>query len=184
MKCLTCNGKGLIRNDMYHPEVKCIHCNGSGKEKTMSDTEDAEVVQCGSKVLQRYGTPNYTKLIEGLEKNCVKGKETITFSQVGWDETKAVIVQVETKLQEMSRLTHVSGAHGLCKATACQWAVLEKLREKSAKDAEKLDLLYPMIEHVLGIVDSLVENKILAANEWWTIKAGEIRSKLDDMRRS
>jgi len=31
--CLTCMGRGLIQNDMYHPAVVCIHCKGSGVEK-------------------------------------------------------------------------------------------------------------------------------------------------------
>jgi hypothetical protein len=150
----------------------------------MGNIEDAEVVQCGSKVPSQYRQSNqYTNLIEGLEKNCVKGKETITFSQAEWDGTKEVIKQVETKIQEMSMLTHVSGAHGLCRATACQWSVLEKMREKASKDAQKLDQLFPLVEHVLGIIDSLVENKVLAANEWWRVKSGEIRSKIDDMKR-
>jgi len=183
MQCITCNGKGYIQNDMYHQVVLCIHCNGSGKEKIMSNIEDADVVQCGSKVPEKYIPNRYTNLIEGLEKNCVKGKETVTFSQAEWDGTKAIIKQVESKIQEMSMLTHVSGAHGLCRATACQWEVLGKMREKAAKDARKLDVLYPLVEHVLGIVDNLVENKILAANEWWTTKAGDIRSKIDDMKR-
>lgn len=33
MKCLTCDGKGIISNDMYHPSVVCVHCKGSGLEK-------------------------------------------------------------------------------------------------------------------------------------------------------
>jgi len=148
-----------------------------------NNDEEAEVVQCGSKVPQKYNQNYYTNLIEGLEKNCVKGKETVTFSQAEWDGTKEVIKQVEAKIQEMSMLTHVSNAHGLCKATSCQWDVLGKMREKAAKDAKKLDMLFPLVEHVLGIIDSLVENKVLAANEWWTIKSGEIRSKVDDMKR-
>lgn len=150
----------------------------------MSDIEDAEVVQCGSKVPSEYRRPSpYTNLIEGLVKNCTKGKETITFSNADWDGTKAVIQQVEAKMQEMSMLTHVTGAHGLCRATACQWEVLSKQRLKADKDANKLDRMYLIIEHVLGIIDSLVENKVLAANEWWTTKSGEIRSKIDDMKR-
>jgi len=180
--CLTCMGRGLIQNDMYHPAVVCIHCKGSGKETTMS-IEDAEIVKCGSKVTRTLNKNYYTNLIEGLEKNCVKGKETVTFSQRDWDGTKEVIKQVETKIQEMSMLTHVTGASGLCRATACQWEVLGNQRIKAEKDAKKLDMLYPLVEHVLGIIDSLVENKVLAANEWWTTKAGEIRSKIDDMKR-
>lgn len=183
LKCTTCNGKGYVQNDMYHPAVVCIHCKGSGKENTMSDIEDAEIVQCGSKAVKRYEPNQYTNLIEGLEKNCVKGKETVTFSQTDWDGTKAVIKQVETKMSEMSMLTHVSEAHGLCKATACQWNVLGKMRDKAVKDANKLEQLYLITDHVLTIIDNLVENKVLAASEWWTTKAGEIRAKLDDMKR-
>jgi hypothetical protein len=149
----------------------------------MGNIEDAEIVMCGSKVMQKFESNKYTNLLDGLTKNCVKGKETITFSQAEWDGTKAVIQQVEAKMQEMSMLTHVSGAHGLCRATACQWEVLSKMREKALKDANKLDQLFPLIEHVLTIIDNLVENKVLAANEWWTVKSGEIRSKVDDMRR-
>ena len=149
----------------------------------MGNIEDAEVVQCGSKAVKKYEPNYYTNLLEGLTKNCVRGKETITFSQAEWDGTQAVIKQVEAKMQEMSMLTHVTGAHGLCRATACQWEVLGKMREKAEKDAKKIDVLYPLVEHVLGIVDNLVENKVLAANEWWTTKAGEIRSKIDDMKR-
>jgi hypothetical protein len=145
--------------------------------------EDAEVVRCGSKAISKIDKNYYTGLIDGLTKNCTKGKETITFSQVDWDKTQEVIKQVETKIEEMSMLTHVSGAHGLCRATACQWDALGVMREKANKDAKKLDLLYPLVEHVLGIIDNLVENKVLAANEWWTTKAGEIRSKIDDLKR-
>lgn len=149
----------------------------------MSNIDDAEIVQCGSKVPEKYQPNRYTNLIEGLEKNCTKGKETITFTQAEWDGTKEIIKQVEAKIQEMSRLTHVTGASGLCRATACQWEVLGTQRIKAEKDAKKLDVLYPLVEHVLGIIDNLIENKVLAANEWWTVKAGEIRSKLQDMKR-
>jgi hypothetical protein len=183
---MTCNGKGIIGSTLrssYCPTVVCSNCKGSGKEKGMSDIEDAEIVRCGPKAVKRYEPNQYTNLIEGLEKNCVKGKETVTFSQTDWDGTKAVIKQVEAKMSEMSMLTHVTGAHGLCKATACQWDVLSKMRDKAAKDANKLDQLYLITDHVLTIIDNLVENKVLAASEWWTEKAGQIRSKIDDMKR-
>ena len=41
MECLTCNGKGSIQNDMYHPAVTCIHCKGSGIENN-EDKEEKE----------------------------------------------------------------------------------------------------------------------------------------------
>jgi hypothetical protein len=183
-RCRICNGRGEVQNDKYRLPKICKHCKGSGLEDDMSNNdEEAEVVQCGSKVIQKYSKSYYTSLIEKLEKNCVQGKGIVTFSQVEWDETKAVIKQVESKIEEMSLLTHVTEASGLCKATACQWEVLGKMRDKAEKDAKRLDILYPLVEHVLGIIDNLVENKVLAANEWWTVKAGQIRSKVDDMRR-
>jgi len=144
--------------------------------------EDAEIVKCGS-IAKRVYMSGYLGLLEGLEKNCTKGKETVTFTQVDWDGAKEIIKQVETKMQEMSKLVHVSGAHGLCRATACQWEVLEKMRDKASKDEKKLNVLYPLVEQVIGIVDSLVENKVMAASEWWTRRSGEIRSKIDDMKR-
>lgn len=36
MKCITCEGKGVVQNDMYHPAFVCIHCKGSGVEKEIS----------------------------------------------------------------------------------------------------------------------------------------------------
>ena len=33
MKCIACDGKGIVQNDMYHPTYICIHCKGSGIEK-------------------------------------------------------------------------------------------------------------------------------------------------------
>jgi len=149
----------------------------------MGNIEDAEIVKCGS-IAKRSDKNYYSGLLDGLEKNCTKGKETVTFSQTDWDGTKEVIKQVEAKMAEMSMLTHVSGAHGLCRATACQWSVLDKMRSKAEKDAKKLDQLYLITDHVLTIIDNLVENKVLAMNEWWIVKAGEIRSKIDDMKRA
>ena len=45
--------------------------------------------------MKKYNRDEYTNLIEGLEKNCVKGKETVTFSQTELDEQIAIIKQVE-----------------------------------------------------------------------------------------
>lgn len=184
MYCLTCMGRGLIQNDMYHPAVKCIHCNGSGEEKVMSEIEDAEVVKCGStKEVQKFNQNKYSGLLDVLTKNCVKGKETITFSTEDWDGTREVIKQVEARITELSALTTVTGAVGLCRATVCQWEVLVKMKTKALKDEKKVERLYKEMEYLLNLVDKLITEKVLAADEWWTATSGRIRSGLDDMKR-
>lgn len=149
----------------------------------MDSIEDAEIVRCGSKAVQRFKEYEYSSLLEALTKNCTKGKETITFSQQDWEGALEVVKQVEKTATEMSRLTPVTGAVGLCKATVCQWGELSNMRDKAAKDANKVERLYKEVEHLLEIVDKLIAEKVVAANDWWTRKSGTIRSEIDNMKR-
>lgn len=125
----------------------------------------------------------YSGLLDQMKSNCVEGKETITFSKEDWGNVLSVVQQVETQIENMSKLTPVLGPHGLCKATVCQWNALSLMRDKANKDAIKLNKMYKVSEEVLQLVDRLVEEKVLAMNGWWVEHAGIIRSRIDDMKR-
>ena len=146
-------------------------------------SSDDEMIRCGSLVQQVRRTKSYSSLLDQMKANCVEGKETMTFSKEDWSNVTEVVKQVEEQMDKMSNLTPVTGPHGLCKATVCQWNALEKMREKANKDAKKVDRLYKAVEAVLQVVDNLVAEKLLSLNDWWVEQAGRIRSKVDDMKR-
>lgn len=142
---------------------------------------NSRIVKCGE-LVKNY--PEYSTILKGLTNNCVQGKETVTFSKEDWDNALVIIKQVEDKVTEISKLTPVTQAHGLCKATVCQLDVVGAMRDKANKDAGKVKMLYKVVDYVLGIVDNLIREEVIAANDWWVIKAGDIRSKIDDMKRA
>ena len=145
----------------------------------MNEYENADIVKCGSIIQSRN---QYSSILEKLERNCTKGIETITFSMSDWSQIKNVVRDVESKIDEMSRLTPVSQAHGVCRATVCQWGALSDKREQADRNERKISDLYKMVEASLKIVDNLVQTEVIAIQGWWVEKSGGIRSKLEDMK--
>ena len=145
----------------------------------MNEYENADIVKCGS-IIQSGN--QYSSILEKLERNCTKGIETITFSMSDWSQIKNVVRDVESKIDEMSRLTPVSQAHGVCRATVCQWGALSDKREQADRNERKISDLYKMVEASLKIVDNLVQTEVIAIQGWWVEKSGGIRSKLEDMK--
>ena len=145
----------------------------------MNEYENADIVKCGSIIQSRN---QYSSILEKLERNCTKGIETITFSMSDWSQIKNVVRDVESKIDEMSRLTPVSQAHGVCRATVCQWGALSDKREKADSNERKITELYRMVEASLKIVDNLVQTEVIAIQGWWVEKSGGIRSKLEEMK--
>ena len=89
--------------------------------------EEASIVKCESMTKLEMDVHPQTNILEQLEKNCTKGIETITFLMSDWSQIKNVVRDVESKINEMSRLTPVSQAHDVCRATVCQWSALSDI---------------------------------------------------------
>ena len=75
MICITCDGKGIVQNDMYHPSVVCIHCKGSGMEKIIPHKENEDNINHPKHYT--FGTIEVIDVIEDWqlgfhEGNCVK----------------------------------------------------------------------------------------------------------------
>ena len=150
-----------------------------GGEVEMNEYENADIVKCGS-IIQSGN--QYSSILEKLEKNCTKGIETITFSMSDWSQIKNVVRDVESKIDEMSQLTPVSQAHGVCRATVCQWSALSDKREQADSNERKINELYKMVEHSLRMVDNLVKTEVIAIEGWWIKDSGVIRAKLEEMK--
>ena len=157
----------------------------SNEEGVMSDkeeVEEADIVQCGSMTKLEMSIHPHTSILEQLEKNCTRGVETITFSMSDWLQVINIIKEVENKVEEMSHLTPVTQAHGLCRATVCQWVALSDKRQRADRNETKIVELYKMVEASLKIVDNLVQTEVIAIQGWWVEKSGSIRAKLEEMK--
>ena len=146
------------------------------------EVEEADIVKCGSMVRSEGSIHRYSNILKKLEKNCTTGVETITFSMNDWMQVKNIIREVEDKVEEISHLTPVTQAHGVCRATVCQWGALSDKREKADGNERKIIELYKMVESSLKIVDNLVQTEVIAIQGWWVKESGVIRSKLEDMK--
>lgn len=99
-----------------------------------------------------------------------------------WKQVKDIVKEVECKVEEMSHLTPVTQAYGLCRATVCQWTALSEKRERADRNETKIVELYKMVEASLKIVDNLVQTEVIAIQGWWVEKSGSIRAKLEEMK--
>jgi len=139
-----------------------------------------ELVKCGTTESESINTD---EVFAVLMKNCVVGKETVTFAKDEWDKLQPAMNQLQRQVYEMSLLTPVKSAHGLCKVAACQWSALSELREQAIKDHEKLPKLFRIVETTLTLVDRLVAEKLIAAEGWWIRESADTRRYIEDLKR-
>lgn len=138
-----------------------------------------ELIRCGTVK----GAP-LDEAVDYMMKNKVMGKETITFLTTDWERTSGSLNELITRLHEMSQLTPVKGAHGLCKVTTCQWSELSVLRDKANKDAEKLRRMYTITDDLVQVISQLIAEKLVAAEGWWHRKFAKINCEIEDLKHS
>ena len=139
----------------------------------------SELIKCGTK-----GDKTFENVMEILNANKTEGQETITFVKADWELVKPYMEELQTKLHELSQLTHVKGAHGLCKVTTCQWEELSTMRERYKVNEKKIETLHKLLDGALSFVDRLVQEKLLAADGWWMRKLTEARREVEDIKRT
>ena len=141
--------------------------------------DNNEIVKCGTT-----GGKNFDNIMEILNANKTEGKETITFAKDDWGLVKPYFEEIEVKFEAFSQMTHVKGAHGLCKVTVCQWEELSNMRERYAVNVRKIETLHKLLDGALSFVDRLVQEKLIAAEGWWSRKLTEARREVEDIRRT
>lgn len=144
----------------------------------MQQDEGGELVRCGSLI------ENPEETVYGmLMKNKAEGAETITFAKKDWAHMETYLVDIQNQIIALSQLTPVKDAHGLCKATACQWGALSDKRELATRTEEKLALTFKILDKLVVLLNKIFTEKLVAAEGWWGREFARVNREIEDLKR-
>lgn len=142
------------------------------------DAKDTELVRCGSLI----ENPEET-VYAVLMKNKTEGEETITFAKKDWAHMELYLVDIQTQIMALSKLTPVKDAHGLCKVTACQWNALSDKRALATRTEVKLEATFKILNMVTTLLNKIFTEKLLAVEGWWGREYARLNREIEDLKR-